>query len=181
MDTTLITLLVPVAGVLALGYAFLRSQWVSKQDPEAEHAEPHDTEPHHEPSGDGHVECLGQPAALADEMLQEILSIQERVRALVKPGTPCAEVHREGDRAFKASRFAGGAGRFVAHGLGMVTHEPPVIDPENSRPLEAGMVLSIETDFEHPEVGRVKIEDTVVVTADGAEGLGDLGRSWTIV
>ena len=32
MDTTLITLLVPVAGLLALGYAFLRTQWVSKQD-----------------------------------------------------------------------------------------------------------------------------------------------------
>ena len=32
MDTTLITLLVPVAGLLALGYAFLRTQWVAKQD-----------------------------------------------------------------------------------------------------------------------------------------------------
>ncbi len=125
--------------------------------------------------------CLGKPAAVADEMLQEILSIQERVRALVKPGTPCAEVHLEGDRAFQASQFAGGAGRFVAHGLGVVTHEPPVIHPDNPRPLEAGMVLSIETDFEHPEVGRVKIEDTVAVTPDGAEGLGDLGRTWTIV
>ena len=36
MDTTLITLLVSVAGLLALGYAFLRSQWVSKQDPGTE-------------------------------------------------------------------------------------------------------------------------------------------------
>ena len=32
MDTTLITLLVPVAGLLALAYAFLRTRWVSKQD-----------------------------------------------------------------------------------------------------------------------------------------------------
>lgn len=32
MDTTLITYLVPVAGVLALIYAFLRTQWVKKQD-----------------------------------------------------------------------------------------------------------------------------------------------------
>jgi Xaa-Pro aminopeptidase len=43
------------------------------------------------------------------------------------------------------------------------------------------MVLSIETDFEHFEVGRVKIEDTVVVTSNGTEGLGDTGRNWTIV
>ena len=38
------------------------------------------------------------------------------------------------------------------------------------------MVLSIETDVRHPEVGYVKIEDTVAVTADGCEGLGGLCR-----
>ncbi len=43
------------------------------------------------------------------------------------------------------------------------------------------MVLSIETDFEHAEVGRVKIEATVVVSPNGSEGLGDFGRQWTFV
>jgi Xaa-Pro aminopeptidase len=43
------------------------------------------------------------------------------------------------------------------------------------------MVLSIETEFLHPEVGHVKIEDAVAVTADGCEGLGDLGRDWFVV
>ena len=32
MDTLLITYLVPVAGLLALGYAFLRARWVARQD-----------------------------------------------------------------------------------------------------------------------------------------------------
>jgi K(+)-stimulated pyrophosphate-energized sodium pump len=32
MDETLITYLVPVAGLLALGYAFLRTSWINKQD-----------------------------------------------------------------------------------------------------------------------------------------------------
>ncbi len=36
MDTTLITMLVPVTGLLALGYAFMRTRWVSKQDPGTE-------------------------------------------------------------------------------------------------------------------------------------------------
>ena len=95
--------------------------------------------------------------------------------------TPCSEIYLAGNRAFQASQFSGGAGQFVAHGLGMVTHEPPIIHPDNLSTLEAGMVLSIETDFEHCEVGRVKIEDTVVVTSNGTEGLGDTGRNWTIV
>ena len=33
MDSTLITYLVPVAGVLALAYALIKAQWVGKQDP----------------------------------------------------------------------------------------------------------------------------------------------------
>ncbi|MBI3128468.1 MAG: M24 family metallopeptidase [Candidatus Tectomicrobia bacterium] len=50
-----------------------------------------------------------------------------------------------------------------------------------ARRLEAGMVISIETDIRHPEVGYVKIEDTVAVTPSGCEGLGDLGRDrWAV-
>lgn len=33
MDTSLITMLVPIAGVIALIYAFIRARWVGKQDP----------------------------------------------------------------------------------------------------------------------------------------------------
>ena len=50
------------------------------------------------------------------------------------------------------------------------------------RALEEGMVVSIETDIRHPEVGFVKVEDAVAVTADGYEPLGDLGREdWVVI
>ncbi len=45
-------------------------------------------------------------------------------------------------------------------------------------PLAAGMCLSIETTMRHPRRGFVKLEDTVLVTAEGWEGLGDRGRGW---
>ncbi len=38
------------------------------------------------------------------------------------------------------------------------------------------MVLLFETEYLHPEVGAVKLEDSVAVTADGCEGFGDQGR-----
>ena len=44
--------------------------------------------------------------------------------------------------------------------------------------LEAGMVLSIETTMNHPRRGLVKIEDTVLVTDTGWQGLGDGVRGW---
>ena len=76
---------------------------------------------------------------------------------------------------------------FMAHGMGLVSHEAPrLMDGgpvpypgyDIDRPLEAGMVLSIETTMNHPKRGLVKIEDTVLVTDSGWKGLGDGVRGW---
>jgi Xaa-Pro aminopeptidase len=42
------------------------------------------------------------------------------------------------------------------------------------------MVVSIETEYLHPDAGHIKIEDTVVVRATGCEGLGDVERDWCV-
>lgn len=124
--------------------------------------------------------CRGEPSALARELHAACLEVQDRVRREIRPGLPANELLRIGQAAVAALPFAP-YGRFVAHGIGMVSHEEPRISPDNSRPLEPGMVLSVETEFRHPEVGHLKIEDAVVVTPDGCEGLGDLGREWQII
>jgi Xaa-Pro aminopeptidase len=124
--------------------------------------------------------CLGEPSPLAQDLHSACIEVQGRVRQIVRAGLACRELVVEGERAVQEHRFSQ-HGRFVAHGIGMVSHEQPSVSPTNSRPLEAGMVLSIETDFVYPEVGHVKIEDAVVVTETGCEGLGDLGREWHVV
>jgi len=124
--------------------------------------------------------CLGEPSSLARELHAACLEVQGRVRKIVRAGLPCKEVLAEGERAVRENRFAL-YGRFTAHGIGMVSHEQPEITPANSRSLEAGMVLSIETECIYPAVGHVKIEDAVAVTERGCEGLGDIGREWQIV
>ena len=76
---------------------------------------------------------------------------------------------------------------YMAHGMGLVTHEAPRLmnNPRMSYtahdkdlPLQAGMVISIETTMEHPKRGFIKLEDTVLVTKNGYEALGDGGRGW---
>jgi len=71
--------------------------------------------------------------------------------------------------------------------MGLIPHESPHLTGRGEfpypgthvdRPLEAGMVLSIETGIEHPEAGFIKLEDTVVVTETGWEAYGDWGRDW---
>ncbi|MFH2115015.1 MAG: Xaa-Pro peptidase family protein [Spirochaetota bacterium] len=123
--------------------------------------------------------CLGEPSKLARDLHAACLEVQNTVRSGIRPGASCGDVVRFGEEAVSHYEFSQYA-RFVVHGIGMVPYEPPIFDKGSLRLLEPGMVLSIETDFIHPKIGHVKIEDAVAVTSTGCEGLGDGGREWTI-
>lgn len=123
--------------------------------------------------------CIGKPSARALELHTACLQVQDTTRAAIRPGVPVNEVLAVGMETLSSFAFAR-YGRFVVHGIGMVPHEQPCVTPDNHRPLEEGMVLSVETDFLYPGVGHLKIEDSVVVTPNGNEGMGDLGRDWYI-
>ena len=76
---------------------------------------------------------------------------------------------------------------FVAHGMGLISHEAPRLSSrapvtypgdDGDKPLQAGMVISIETSLHHATRGFIKLEDTVAVTESGWEAFGDKGRGW---
>ena len=76
---------------------------------------------------------------------------------------------------------------FLGHGMGLVSHEAPRLtnngpvpydDYDAHRPLEAGMVISVETTLKHPTRGFIKLEDTIAVTDGGFEIFGEGGRGW---
>ena len=117
----------------------------------------------------------GEPSRLADALFQACLATQNKVRKEIRAGAVCGEIYESGFRHL-ADTGQGEYGEFIIHGVGLVSHELPRFGKGVETRLEEGMVVSIETDIRHPEVGYVKIEDTVAVTADGCEGLGDLGR-----
>lgn len=120
---------------------------------------------------------MGEPPSLALELFDACLEVQRRVRDAIGPGVPCREIHRLGWESIRGNRW-GELGNFIAHGLGLVSNELPMFNLETEKTLEPGMVVSIEAEYRHPEVGHVKLEDTVVVTSTGCEGLGDFGREW---
>ena len=71
--------------------------------------------------------------------------------------------------------------------MGLVSHEAPRLTNSGpvpydaydaERPLETGMVISVETTLQHPQRGFIKLEDTVVVTPKGHEVYGDRIRGW---
>jgi Xaa-Pro dipeptidase len=70
---------------------------------------------------------------------------------------------------------AGVAGMLVASGE---SSPSCLLGYDATRPLEADMVLSIETTMTHPKRGFIKLEDTIAVTEEGCVGFGDQGRDW---
>ncbi|MDQ2805794.1 MAG: Xaa-Pro peptidase family protein [Chloroflexota bacterium] len=69
----------------------------------------------------------------------------------------------------------------LGHGLGLDTHEPPYLVQGNTQPLQAGMAFSIEPGLYLPGRFGVRIEDIVVLTADGARRMNNAPHDLVVV
>jgi Xaa-Pro aminopeptidase len=129
---------------------------------------------------------LGEPDAELQDLLGFVEYVQQETRKPVKAGARGGDIIDLGERLVAESPHATYT-HYMAHGMGLVSHEAPRLGNYKSlsyagddanRPLQAGMVISIETTMSHPKRGFVKLEDTVLVTDTGYEALGDSGRGW---
>ena len=128
----------------------------------------------------------GDPTPQMVDLLGQIEQVQQAARTVVRSGTPGGAIFPVAHAAI-ASLPAGSQMSFVAHGMGLITHESPRLTDSGpvpypadhaTQPLRSGQILSIETWVESLEVGFVKLEDTLIVTDDGWEAPGDHGRGW---
>ena len=128
---------------------------------------------------------LGEPDAELQDLLGDIDLIQMAARAPIRAGAPGGDIFTAAHAAMAGMTHARLA--FVAHGMGLISHEAPRLTAtgpvpypadDATRPLQAGMVISIETTLQHPKRGFIKLEDTVAVTDTGWEGFGDTARGW---
>lgn len=114
---------------------------------------------------------VGEPTPTQQRMLDVVASAQSAGISTVAAGVRCAAVDaacREviGDAGW-ADAFVHGTG----HGIGLVIHEEPRLSTESDGVLDAGHCVTVEPGVYLPEHGGVRIEDSVVVTADGCRPL----------
>ncbi len=129
---------------------------------------------------------LGEPDRELVDLLAEVDAIQQATRGPIAAGVMGSEVYKAAEAAIAKSANSKLV-RFAAHGMGLIPHEAPRLSTRApvpypaegaGKPLETGMVISIETAIHHPRRGFIKLEDTVAVTETGWEAFGDHGRGW---
>ena len=96
--------------------------------------------------------------------------------AAARPGV---KAHVVDDAARNVIAEAGYGEYFMhrtGHGLGTEVHEPPYITGSSQTVLDEGMVFSIEPGIYLPDRFGLRLEEIVILRADGLEILSDLPR-----
>ena len=113
-------------------------------------------------------------------------AIEQAAMKPIRAGVLGSEIYAAADTVLHTSKLHNHI-HFLAHGMGLVSHEAPRLTNSGPvpydaydapRPLETGMVVSVETTLQHPRRGFIKLEDTVIVQPDGFEVYGDRIRGW---
>jgi len=124
---------------------------------------------------------LGSPTSEQKAIAGSVLRANTAGRAAGKPGLPAGDVDRAARAEIERDGFAPYFTHRTGHGLGMEAHEPPYMFAENLQILEPGMIYTVEPGIYLPGKGGVRIEDDVVVTANGSESLSDLPRELIVI
>lgn len=135
----------------------------------------------HYPSDITRSAVIGHKPEGYDEIHALVENAVQAAMAAAKPGVKASDV----DQAARSVIESAGYGEYfmhrLGHGLGIEVHEPPYLTTSSQTVLEEGMVFSIEPGIYLPNRFGIRLEDIVILRADGPEILSELPRYGVVV
>ncbi|MCC6167016.1 MAG: aminopeptidase P family protein [Caldilineaceae bacterium] len=120
---------------------------------------------------------IGEPDKRFRQVYDTVAEAQRLAIAGIRPGALAHEVDALARDSIAAAGYGAHFGHGLGHGIGLNVHEEPflrwALPGGTSAPLQAGMVTSVEPGIYLEGWGGVRIEDIVLVTADGCEVLSN--------
>lgn len=109
----------------------------------------------------------------ADERQRTVYGIVQAAQRAAVAGLRAGMSGREADavarRVIEDHGFGDAFGHSLGHGIGLELHEAPRLSRQNEDALPAGAVVTVEPGIYIAGWGGVRIEDDVLLSADGAE------------
>lgn len=117
---------------------------------------------------------FGKPSKKMEEIYLVVREAQKAALKLCVPGTRIKELDIAARSYIEEKGFGKQFTHNLGHGVGLEIHEAPTISqkaPDGALKLQEGMVITIEPGIYLPDIGGVRLEDTVVITSAGYENL----------
>ena len=137
----------------------------------------------------------GAPSPKLVQMYEVVQRAQDAGIKALRPGITGREVHelvedvifaagydtlREGQKHHPEDPVTRGFIHGTGHGVGLEIHEAPSVGRGGSVPLMAGDVVTVEPGLYDPDIGGIRLEDMLVITADGSRNLTRAPRQLVI-
>ena len=155
---------------------------------------PNGARPHHQPSGrrisdgdlvvvdfgalvDGYHSDMTRTFAVGDvgadrtRMVDVVTEAQAGGVEVVAAGVQAAEVDARCRSIIEEAGWGEAFLHGTGHGVGLDIHEEPRVSGRSAATLASGQVVTVEPGVYLPDLGGVRVEDTVVVTDNGCERL----------
>lgn len=114
---------------------------------------------------------LGEPAEKLRRYYAAALAGEEHAFRVTRPGMRSDQLFQETVEAVRRAGIPHYRRHHVGHGIGAEIYDPPVLNAATTTPIEAGMVINVETPYYELGWGAVHVEDPYLVGADG-------GNTW---
>jgi Xaa-Pro aminopeptidase len=111
----------------------------------------------------------------ASPEMQEVYRLVYRAQragaAALRAGIACGEVDRTARAIIEEAGYGDAFGHGLGHGVGIDVHEAPRLGRGEETMLAGGHIVTVEPGVYIAEAGGVRLEDLLLVQADGAETL----------
>ena len=115
--------------------------------------------------------AVGHVTEEMETVYNTVLKAQLAGIAAAKAGVTGAAVDGAARRVIADAGYGPYFGHSFGHSVGVEIHENPNATPSNSKPLPAGVVISVEPGIYLPGKLGVRIEDVIVITEQGCQNI----------
>lgn len=112
---------------------------------------------------------MGPPSPKQKAVYGVVKKAQETALSVIKPGIRTSDIDKAARDVITKEGYGKAFGHNAGHGVGLDIHEAPRLSAQDETVVQEGMVFTVEPGIYLPDWGGVRIEDTVVATANGCK------------